>query len=331
MTRLANRTARLRKLEELLLLSPDGLSASYLADRFEVDRRTIYRDIDFLSSQGVPLWQEAGRYGLDRTNYLAPIRLTYLESMSLVLAGLQLARTLDERNPHAIAALRRLASTLPEFPSAHLQLAAERLESRRPNPAQTAVLETILIGWGDGRKVKVGYRSPSSGTLRERIIAPYAIEPTAAGLYVIGHDDWADDIRTFKLDRLEGARLLEERYTIPEDFTPQVYLADSWGIMTGEGTSEVILRFTPSARSLATERHWHPTQQIESTPDGGCLLRFRVSQPVEMQPWIRSWGAQVEVLAPAWLRDRIALDLQEAASQYASHLPLTMAHEIQYT
>jgi WYL domain-containing protein len=36
-----------------------------------------------------------------------------------------------------------------------------------------------------------------------------------------------------------------------------------------------------------------------------------------MQPWIRSWGAQVEVLAPDWLRDRIAAELRQAADQYS--------------
>lgn len=38
---------------------------------------------------------------------------------------------------------------------------------------------------------------------------------------------------------------------------------------------------------------------------------------VEMQPWIRSWGAQVEVLAPDWLRERIAAELRQAAELYS--------------
>jgi len=47
-------------------------------------------------------------------------------------------------------------------------------------------------------------------------------------------------------------------------------------------------------------------------------LRVWVSEPLEMQPWIRSWGAQVEVLAPDWLRLRIAAELQQAAGKYAA-------------
>jgi proteasome accessory factor B len=321
MSRLANRTSRLRQLEELLLLSPRGVSASELARRFRVDRRTVYRDLDFLSAQDVPIWQEAGRYGLNRTRYLATLRLTYHEAMALVLAGLLLARTLDERNPWVSAALRRLAASLPEFPSAHLKRAADQVETYRSDPSQVAILEAILEGWGAGRKVKLGYRSPNSGALRERVVSPYALVPTASGLYVIGHDEWADDIRTFKLERLESASLLSQAYAIPEDFNPEAHLSTSWGIMSGNQINEVLLRFNAAARPYVLERQWHPTQAIEALPDGGCILRVRVGEPLEMQPWIRSWGAQVEVLAPDWLRVKIAGELSLAAAQYAKDEP----------
>ncbi len=327
MSRLANRTARLRQLEELLLLSPDGLSVAELASQLLVNRRTVYRDIDFLSAQGVPLWQQEGRFGLNRTRYLATVRLSYQEAIALVLAGLLLARTLDERNPHVIAALRRLATTLPDIPRKHLKRAADRVEAYRANPAQVAILETIAESWGSGRKVQIAYRSPRSGELRQRVIAPYALEPMASAIYVIGYDDWAGDIRTFKLARLESAQLLDEPYTIPPDFDPEAHLAGSWGIMSGEQESQVILRFTAAAKPFVAERQWHPSQHIQATSDGGCLLQVYVSEPLEMQPWIRSWGAQVEVIAPEWLREHIAADLQQAAGQYRSPAMAAVSHE----
>ena len=329
MSRLVNRTSRLRQLEELLLLAPDGMSVVELAARLQVTRRTVYRDIDFLSAQGVPLWQGDGRFGLNRTRYLATVRLSYQEAMALVLAGLLLARTLDERNPHVISALRRLASTLPDIPSIHLKRAAERVEAYRQDPTQVAILETITEGWGSGRKVRIAYRSPRSGELRQRIIAPYSLEPMPTGLYVICYDDWAGDIRTFKLARLESAELLDEPYTIPPDFDPEAHLVGSWGIMSGEQASTVVLRFTAAARPFVVERQWHPSQKLKATPDGGCLLQVQVSEPLEMQPWIRSWGAQVEVIAPEWLRERIAADLQQAANTYRPPVVAAIYDEIE--
>jgi predicted DNA-binding transcriptional regulator YafY len=204
------------------------------------------------------------------------------------------------------------------MPSLNLKRAAERVEGYHSNLTQVAILETIAEGWGNGRKVRIAYRSPRSGELRQRIISPYALEPTASGIYIICHDEWAGDIRTFKLARLESAQLMDETYAIPADFDPEAHLASSWGIMSGEGMSEVSLRFTAAARPFVEERHWHPSQQIRTTQDGGCLLQVQLSEPLEMQPWIRSWGAQVEVIAPEWLRERIADELQQAAEQYRS-------------
>lgn len=318
MTRLANRTSRLRQIEELLLTTPEGLTAVDIADHLEINRRTVYRDLEFLEEQGVPLWQEDGRFGINRTRYLANIRLTFHEAVTLVMACQLLSRTVDERNPHVVAALRKLAAILPPALVAPLDRAIERVLARNGNQREVAVLETLAEGWGTGRKVQVGYRSPRSGSLRQRVIAPYAIEPTPSGFYVLGYDDWANDLRTFKLDRLESATLLTKRYTIPDAFDLEAYLSTGWRIMAGDERNEVVLRFTPEMTSRVYERQWHTTQTLTPTPDGGCLLRVYVAEPLEMQPWIRSWGRHVEVLAPDWLRQQIADELQRAAAQYMS-------------
>jgi len=200
--------------------------------------------------------------------------------------------------------------------TAYLERAAERVQTHQDGLGQVAVLEAVAEGWATQRKVRVEYRSPRTGSLRERVIHPYAVEPTAGGMYVIGHDEWAQDIRTFKLERLERAQVLEESFTLPEGLNLEPHLASSWGIMTGPGLTDVVLRFAPSATPHVRERRWHPSQKLEVQPDGSCVLRVRVSEPLEMQPWIRSWGAQVEVLEPSSLRERIAEEWRRAAGVY---------------
>lgn len=316
MDRLKTRTARLRQLEETLLLKPGGMRAIDLSTQLNVDRRTVYRDLDFLADQGVPLWQENGVFGINRIRYQTTIRLTYHESVALVLAGLLLARTFDERNPHVIAALRRLAVTLPEPFTPQLERAALRTQANHADPRHTAVLEAITEGWGSGRKVQITYQPPNGESARERVIAPYTLEATDAGVYVIGYDESSDEIRTFKLERLQTARVLPDTYTIPDDFDPETYLAHSWRIMTGEKPVSVVLRFNTDAAPYVRERTWHASQEIESEPDGGLTLHLCISEPREMLPWIRSWGAQVEVIAPDWLRERVAEELGNAAEIY---------------
>ena len=303
MTRMANRTSRLREIERMLYLKPEGLRALELAKRLHVSRRTVYRDLDFLSEQGVPLWQNT-------------VRLSFHESVALVLAGLLLSRTLDEHNPHVVSALQKLAVTLPSPLTEHLERAAARIRAHGDGRRRVAVLEAIADAWGSGYKVKLGYRSPRSGNLRERVLSPYALEPTQSGIYVIGYDEWAEDLRTFKLDRLEYASVLRQPFTLPAEFDLEAYLGSGWRIMAGEETQEVVLRFTPAVTAHVEERRWHPSQTLEDLGDEGCLLRVQVAEPLEMQPWIRGWGAQVEVLEPAWLRQQVAEEMRQAAAIY---------------
>ena len=328
MERLKTRTARLRQLEEILLLKPGGMRVSDLSHQFKVNRRTIYRDLNFLAEQGVPLWQEHGVFRINRARYQMAVRLTYHESVALVLAGLLLARTFDERNPHVISALRSLAVTLPEPFRAQLERAAFRTQSNQANHRHTAVLEAIAEGWGTGHKVQIAYCSPKDDTLHERIIAPYFLEPTASGVYVIGHDEASGETRTFKLERVRTARILPDRYIIPADFDPIAYLQHSWQIMTGDQPAEVILRFIPDAAAYVRERIWHASQVLDAHPDGGLTLRLCIAEPREMLPWIRSWGPQVEVIAPDWLREKVAEDLRRGAQIYSTEAHIPQALEV---
>ncbi len=299
-------------------MSGEGLRAAELAQQLDVDRRTIYRDLDFLCEQGIPIWQDNGHFGINRARYLSTLHLSYHEAIALMLAGLLLSRLMDAHNPHVAAALRKLAVTLPQPLTAHLKRAAERVQAHGDGSRHVYVLEALAEGWGNGRKVRVDYRSPRSGALRQRTIAPYALEPTGSGIYVIGYDDWAGDMRTFKLDRLEGAAVLDEPFSLPDDFDLEAFLESGWRIMAGEEAQEVALRFSAAAAPHVLARRWHPSQRLESLPDGGCLLTVHVAEPLEMQPWIRSWGAQVEVQTPAWLRAQIGEELAQAAALYGA-------------
>lgn len=318
MTRLSSRAARLRKIEELLYRSSEGMSVIAIAQATGVGRRTIYRDIELLSESGVPVWQEEGRFGLVREDYLSTVRLTLHEAMSMFIAGRLLARSADEHDPQIVSALTKLAASMPEPLSSSLARTALLISQRPINDRYVQVREAITLGWAQRRKVRLWYRSPRSGEVRQRDFSPYFIEAAGASYsaYVIGYDDHAQDMRTFKLNRLERAQMLDESYAIPDEFDPQAYLATAWGIMRGEHVVKVILEFNPRVTSLVKERRWHATQEIDDLKDGGLLLTLEISQPREMLPWIRSWGGDVEVIEPADLRTEVGADMWRAAMHY---------------
>jgi proteasome accessory factor B len=69
---------------------------------------------------------------------------------------------------------------------------------------------------------------------------------------------------------------------------------------------DVRLRFTPKVANNVAEVQWHETQKVLRNTDGSATLNFRVDGLGEITWWILGYGDQVEVLAPAALRNRIA-------------------------
>ncbi|NDJ33965.1 MAG: WYL domain-containing protein [Chloroflexi bacterium] len=320
MSRSISRAARLRQIEHLLFRNPHGLRVTEIAEHCGVNRRTIYRDLEVLDDTGVPIWQADGKYGIIRDQYLATVRLRFSEAVALYIAARLLARHADERNPHIVSALHKLATAFPDPLSDYINRTAEAISEQPVNPAFVDVLEVVTICWAEGAKVRLWYRSPRSGNVRPRDIAPYTVEPSASGgLYVIGFDDWASDIRTFKLERVERADRLPDTYDIPASFDPRTHLADAWGIMAGDDLEDIVLRFSPKVAAYIRERIWHPSQTITDRPDGGVDLAVRIAEPVEMRPWIRSWGAEVEVLKPAYLRHDIGEEARRTAARYTEN------------
>lgn len=317
MSRLATRTERLREIEALLFRRGQGMRVEEIAAECGVNRRTVYRDLEFLSDSGVPIWQENGCYGIIRDQYLATVRLKFYEALALYIAARLLARHSDEHNPHIVSALLKLATAFPATLVEYISGTAETIKERPVNRSYLANLEDIASCWARLTKIKIWYRSPRSGEVRPRTISPYTIEPsTTGGLYVIAYDEWANAIRTFKLDRVERVEPLSESYRIPPDFDLSAHFADAWGIMSGPNVTQVELRFSAAVAAYIRERIWHPSQQLTELPDGSIVLSVRISEPSEMRPWIRSWGAEVELLAPESLRQEMADEARRLAALY---------------
>jgi predicted DNA-binding transcriptional regulator YafY len=316
------KAARLQQVVHLLYRDPRGLTTREVARHCRVTERTIQRDLKDLEAAGIPVWGDEtdGRHGILDGYYLPPIHFNLLEASVLYLAARLLARYSDEHNPVFVHTLAKLAGALPASIADHIHHTLHALAYRPENPTFARVLEVIVLGWATGRKVRIRHRSAGSENVHEYLFSPYFLEPSAAGYatYAIGYSSWFEDVHTFKLERLVDAQLTEETFEVPAEFDGAELLRNAWGVMYGpQGEeAEVVLRFDPEVTRRVKESVWHPSQLLEDCDDGGCRLRTWVAHPVEMKPFIRGWGPMCEVLAPEWLRNEIAGELQQAAEMY---------------
>lgn len=78
----------------------------------------------------------------------------------------------------------------------------------------------------------------------------------------------------------------------------------------------VSIAFAPSAATYVAERHWSEEQNIAVHEDGSLTLTMLANSHLEVVSWVLSFGANAEVLDPAWLRDEVAQEVANLATKY---------------
>jgi predicted DNA-binding transcriptional regulator YafY len=206
-----NRTDRLYALvEELRAVAPRPRSARWLADRFEVDARTIRRDIGALQESGVPIYPELGRgggYVLDRAYTLPPVNITPREAIAAAVALETMADT-----PFLDAARSVLHKILAVMPPSGVETVAElagriRLAELEPAPAG-APARQVLRTAGDAllsRTVLAIEYVDRNGATSHRLIEPVELLGAGRQWYLVGWCRLRQEVRGFRLDRMRRA------------------------------------------------------------------------------------------------------------------------------
>ena len=298
-----------------------GVSVDEIARLTGMNKRTVYRDIRALEDElDVPVFQAGrGRYGIERKFFLPPLRLSVPEAIVLFLASRLIARWSDQYDAAVVSAFTKLADALPQPIARHVAATMVAVGGHDPNEPFSRTFSAVARGWAEGRVVELTY-DPGTGTEKRTRVHPYFLEPDAAlrSVYLIAYDEPAAAMRTYKVERIRTATLTAERYEIPDDFDPDAWLANSWGIWSPDATppTRIRLRFTDAVAHRVREAIWHRSQELVELPDGGLELAVTVNGIVEIQPWILSWGSGVEVLEPLELRDAVAESVRAAAARY---------------
>jgi len=313
---------------KLIRLFGDHPKAMYttatLSEMLGCHERTVSRYIAELEGTGQLLLtrDDQGRWRLldDARVPLGALQLDLREGAALYLAARLLAQQTDERNGHVIAALDKLVRAMPAPLTARLEAIVTATAAAQPSaPDLTTIFSTLVRGWAHHRVVEITYRplhAPAHFTCR---FAPYLMEPSGIGrtIYVIGTILPRDVLRTFKLERVQRATLLDDTFVMPSDFDSQALLNRAWGVMYGEMEPVTVrLRFSKWVRTRVRETVWHPSQRITDLPDGGCEWEAKIGDVTEIAPWVRGWGRDCEVLEPEALRADVIKHALQLAQMY---------------
>jgi predicted DNA-binding transcriptional regulator YafY len=304
-----------RVLAVLELLQARGrLSGPELAERLEVDLRTVRRYVTMLQDLGIPVEAVRGRHGgyRLRTGFrLPPLVFSDDEALALTLGLLSARRLGLVTNPATVeGALAKLERVLPADVRTRVTAIQETLTIDEPHhqaiPASGTVA-TLAAAVHGTRRVRMRYISAQSAET-ERLVDPYGLVHMLGRWYAPGYCHLRSDLRLFRIDRVLAADLLEETFTRPADFDPLAFTQDALAVAPDIWHVEALLDASPEQVRATVPRH---VARLESCPDGviirlnveyldvaaryliGLGWPFLVRQPPELRAVLRDLAAQI--------------------------------------
>lgn len=324
----ANRMRADRLLSLLLLLQVHRrMTAHQLAERLEVSERTIHRDMEALAVAGVPVYAERGPHG----GWILPddfrtklpglteeeIRALFLSRPAHLLSDLGLIGASD-------AGFIKLLAALPAGHRLDAEYARERIHvdgsswhgASEPVPFLPLLQESV---WEE-RRITLTYER-SDHTVVERLVDPLGLVAKRSTWYLVGAVE--GDVRIFRVSRVRSVTVLDGRFVRPANFDLATYWeTSSAAFLANLPRYPVTVRVAPHALARARDGGWLVTVEREGAPDAAGWVELDLCFDVmdEACRFVLGFGAAMEVLEPAELRQVMRESAQELVELYAEQV-----------
>lgn len=326
-----------RVLTLLELLQAGGTrTVAELADRLDVDERTVRRYVDHLLDLDVPVESVRGRYGgyrLAAGYRMPPLMLSDDEALA-VLLGLVAGRRaglLTSTGSASETAAAKIRRVLPVRLGRKLDAVLGSLSFTAP-PGETTAPETaVLLTIADAVRrhwpISIRYAA-TDGRRSERTLHPYGLVAHSGKWYVTGADPAIGEDRTFRLDRIAAARTLPGSFEPPAEFDPAQRVLT--GLATAPYRHEVTLRIQGTAEQIRTRLPASIAIVAEPPASEADADWSRVELRAESLDWLPAVLASLDlpfaVERPAELRtlvaalaDRLLHSAQRIPGQTGAH------------
>jgi predicted DNA-binding transcriptional regulator YafY len=301
-------TARLLEFLELLQAKP-LITGREIADRLEIDPRTVRRYVEALQNLGIPVEGQrgvGGGYRIRPGYRLPPLMLTDDEAVAVAL-GVQAAGRLGlSGSEDAVeGALAKIHRVLPDG----LRRRVEALESTldftaRPTRGAPVTGDTVLVlaeAIRRRRRIRVTYRA-FSGDETRRELSPHGLVVHSGRWYLAAYDHLRDDLRTFRVDRMLRLRVTGETADDrPDGFDAVTYVRTSLARVPWGWEVEVVLEL-PVEEAL---RRIPPTLAELIDEDGATVLRMRADSLDWAASVLAGLGCAFTIRGPDELRTSV--------------------------
>ena len=292
-------------------------NASKLAREVEVSTKTIHRDIEFMRDRlNLPVEFDASRNGYfynGEVSGFPTMQITEGEIFALVVAekALQQYRGTSFEKP-LLSAIKKMEQSLPDTISLNFADIEQTISFRtRAEPIlDLKIFDTLAKAVAQRQQLELHYRKPGQ-QIEKRLVDPYHLANINGEWYLFAFDHARKDIRNFVPARIQSLKSTGETFARTEKFSLEKRLRDSFGVHSGEGQFEVVIRFTPRAADYIREKKWHPSQELRDLKNGGAELTLKLSSLAEVERWVLSWGGDAKILKPRELAESVRTAAQK--------------------
>lgn len=307
----------------LLLQVRQRVTAGELARRLEVSERTIYRDMDALSSAGIPVFAERGHGGgwalVDRYRTdLTGLNRAEIETLFLQPAGLLADLGLDKAST---TALIKLLAALPSTRRRDAEQVRQRIhvdgagwfQAKESVPFLSTLQEAV---WEE-RKLQFSYQR-SDGKVVERLVDPLGLVVKGRVWYLIAAVE--DGMRTYRVSRVQEAQVTDQPCVRPEGFD----LAAHWEASVVRFKADLprypaTLRATPDVVPHIRRLRYTQVKDVsEPDADGWVTASVQFETEDEACMYVLGFGSQVEVVEPPALRQRVIDAAESIVALYST-------------
>jgi predicted DNA-binding transcriptional regulator YafY len=320
------RLERLYKIDQLLRERKTPVPFSSLRSSLGVSVATLKRDLEFMRSRlhaPIEYDREANGYKFGEPRpgpryelpglWFSADEAYALLSMHTLLSELQPGLL----EPHIKPLQERLRAVLggePAWKDIEKRIRVFQPE-RRSTPTQ--FFEVTARAVLTRTRLWIRHYNRKENRETEREISPQRLVHYRDNWYVDGYCHQSEGLRTFAVDAIRAAELRDGRASEIPAAELDAHLGSGYGIFAGREVQWAKLRFTAEAARWVAAQSWHPDQKSRFEENGSYVLEIPYANDRELLMEILKYGADVEVLAPATLRGRVAEALAQAASRYA--------------
>jgi hypothetical protein len=185
-------------------------------------------------------------------------------------------------------------------------------------PSAREFLPMIIDAMRQNLRIKFSYKSYMRANQQNGIIIePYFVKIFNQLWYVIGYNTADKKIKTYSLDRMSNVNITDAKFEMPEDFVPEEFFADCYGITTNQAEPKrIAIKAEPTQAKYLRALPLHPSQQ-EELHDNYSIFRYKMRNTYDLRERLLSHGSSIEILDPPELKAQIVDEMKKALENYS--------------